>query len=148
MTPYENVFKSFLSKIQDDTYIRLSEEVIEDDLITLMNAAISDFRYPKVNLKNKNDMLMQFDSTLGLDEVEILAQGMVVHWLGRQLRSVDALRQNMTTKDFNTYSQASHINALVRAEKESKADLRRKMIRYSQIDKDGATTLRRLGGGD
>ena len=146
MTSYEDVFKSFLNKIQDNLYVELTTEQTTADLIGLLNASITYFSYPRVDIRDKDDDMEMFNVTLGIDEIEILVSGMLVEWTRRELRSIDALRQSMTTKDFNTYSQASHINALVKASEAERAELKRKLIRYSIRGTDGTSQFSLLGG--
>ena len=144
-TSYEKVFKAFLSKIQDPLYAELEVEVATDDLIEIMDAAILNFEYPKVDLKDKDDVLQQFTNTLGFDEIQILAQIMVLEWMRRELRSVDALRQFMTTKDYATFSQANHINALRNAELMEGRRIEKLKIKYSIRD-GNQPVLQSLGG--
>ena len=146
MTPYEKVFKAFLSKIQDPLYAEIEVEVAEDDLISIMDSAILNFEYPKINLKDKNDELQQFNEDLGFDEIQLLSHIMVLEWMRRELRNVDALRQFMTTKDFNTFSQANHINSLIRAENMLSKTVSQLKIKYSI--RDGNTSKLNMLGGD
>jgi len=145
MTPYEKVFKAFLSKIQDPLYAELEIEIAEDDLISIMDAAILNFEYPKVDLKDKDDEEQTFTNTLRFDEVQLLSHLMVLEWMKRELRSVDVLRQFKTTKDFSTFSQANHINSLVRAEKALSNDVKQLKIKYSIRD-GNRSNLSALGG--
>lgn len=146
MTPYSEVFKSFLGKIQDDLYVFADEDVIQNDLVILLNDAIVSFSYPRVDVRDKNDATFTFNVTLTLDEVEIIALAMVVAWTERELHSVDMLRQSMTTKDFNTYSQASHINALIRTADRAEKKLKKRLVKYSIRKPDGTPGFDSLGG--
>jgi|GEM_PF-1223391 len=145
MTPYSDVYKAFLGEIQDDFYLHAEGDIIENDLNLLLNKAIVHFSYPKVDVRNKNDMLQQFNVDLDVDEIEILATGMVLAWVERELHSVDMLRQSMTTKDFNTYSQAPHINAIARTSERSEKKLKKMLIKYSIRNKDGSVGFKDLG---
>lgn len=145
MTPYDKVFKAFLSKIQDPLYAELEVYVAMDDLIEIMDAAILNFEYPKVDLKDKDDELELFTNTLGFDEVQILAQMMVLEWMRRELRNVDTLRQTVTTKDYSTFSQANHINALRNAETMESRRIEKLKIKYSMRN-GNQPVLQSLGG--
>lgn len=146
MTEYGVVFKSFLGKIRDDLYISTDVEMVENDLTILLNAAIPYFNYPKIDLRDKDDDLQIFNVNLTVDEVEILAMAMVVEWTEREIHNVDMLRQSMTTKDFNTYSQSSHINALGRTADRMQKKLKNRLIKYSLRRDDGTSGLSDLGG--
>lgn len=145
MTTYDIVFKAFLSKIQDPLYAEIDVAVAEDDLISIMDAAILNFEYPKVDLKNKDDAGQIFDEQLGFDEVQILSHLMVLEWMKRELRNIDGLRQFMTTKDFSTFSQANHVNSLIRAEEMISKDLKQLKVKYS-MRRGNAPDLTALGG--
>ena len=146
MTEYGVVFKSFLGKIRDDLYISTDIEMVEEDLTILLNAAIPYFNYPKVDVRDKDDDLQRFNVDLTVDEVEILAMAMVVEWTEREIYNVDTLRQSITTKDFNTYSQASHINALGKTAERMQKKLRNRLIKYSIRRDDGTNGFSELGG--
>ena len=146
MTSYEVVFKAFLSKIQDPLYAELEVDVAMEDLLNIMDAAILNFEYPKVPLKDKNDTLMEFNHTIGFDEIQILAHLMVLEWMRRELRNVDSLRQFQTTKDFSTFSQANHINSLRNSELMLSGQVERMKIKYSM--RDGNQPVLQFLGGD
>lgn len=146
MTEYEVVFKSFLGKIRDDLYLSTDTEMIENDLTILLNGAIPYFNYPKVDIRNKDDEALRFNVDLTVDEVEILAMAMVIEWTEREIYNVDMLRQSMTTKDFNTYSQASHINALGKTADRMQKKLKNRLIKYSIRRDDGTNGFGELGG--
>lgn len=146
MTDYSIVFESFLSKISDPLYSVLEVELLEKDLISIMNRAILDFPYSKVDIRDKNDTVKQFNVDLGVDEIELLSEIMTYTWLMRELKNVDNLRQYMTTKDFNTYSQANHINALKNTLQFMKIEIKRLKIQYGLRDTHNTSSLSKLGG--
>lgn len=146
MTSYEVVFKSFLSKVQDPIFSQMEIEVAEDDMNSLLNSAILNFEYPKMDLKDKDDELKQFNNTLTLDEIEILGHLMAYEWMSRGLQSIDLISQNMTTKDFNTFSQANHINSLTNTLRRREKQIRQLKIKYNMRD-GNQPDLHGLGGG-
>lgn len=150
MTPYDIVYKAFLAEVKDDLYIvneefPESEAMILDDLTSLLNKAIARFSYPKVDLRQKDDETQEFTETLDLEEIEILATGMIAAWARRELYNIDILTQTMTTKDFNSYSQAPHINALNKTAENAEKRLKKMLIKYSIRNKDYTNRLDSLG---
>lgn len=150
MTPYDIVYKAFLAEVKDDLYIvnenfPESEAMIIDDLTSLLNKAVVRFSYPRLNLRDKDDEAQEFAVDLDLEEIEILATGMVAAWARRELYNIDILTQTMTTKDYNSYSQAPHINALIRTADDADKRLKRMLIKYSIKNKDYTNRLDRLG---
>lgn len=146
MTDYSTVFESFLSKISDPLYSVLEVELLEKDLTSIMNRAILAFPYSKVDIRDKDDEAQTFGVELGLDEVELLAEIMAYVWLKRELQNVDNLRQYMTTKDFNTYSQANHINALNNTLRNMEQQVKKLKIQYGLRESYNKSSLTRLGG--
>lgn len=149
MTPYGEVYKAFLAEVQDDLYISNgsdeNDEMIIDDLTSLLHKAIVRFSYPRVNLRKKDDDLQEFEEDLDLEEIQILATGMVVAWAQREVYNIDIMRQTMTTKDFSAYSQAPHLNALVRVGEHAEKRLKRMLIKYSIRNSDYTNRLDSLG---
>jgi ABC-type phosphate transport system auxiliary subunit len=145
MTPYSTIFKVFLNKISDPIYANLDIEVAEDDMIMLLNEAVLLFEYPKIDLKDKNDEDQVFNNTLGFDEIQLLAHLMTHAWLQRQLRDIELLRQTMSPLEFQKYSQANHINSLLKLEQHSYEYIETLKKRYSRRD-NNKSLLHKLGG--
>lgn len=145
MTPYADIFRVFLGKITDPAYATLDIEVSEDDMMILLDDAILNFDYPKVDLKAKDDVAQEFTNTLTFDEKQLLGHLMAHSWLRRQLRDVELLRQTMSPLEFQKYSQANHINVLVKLEEQDWLYIERLKKRYSRRE-DNKSLLYRLGG--
>ena len=145
MTPYADIFRVFLGKITDPAYATLDIEVSEDDMMILLDDAILNFDYPKVDLKAKDDAVQEFTNTLTFDEVQLLGHLMAHSWLRRQLRDVELLRQTMSPLEFQKYSQANHINVLVKLEEQDWLYIERLKKRYSRRE-DNKSLLYKLGG--
>lgn len=129
-TPYEKLFDSFLSKIEDDLYTSLSIDV-ESDLTKLLNSAIVQFDFPKVDIFDKDDELLTFNVDLSIHEVEILANLMKLEWIKRQINSVGLLRQMLGDKDFRLTSQANHLKVLLDLKDETDKDINSLITKYS-----------------
>lgn len=145
MTPYEKVYKVFLNKIDDPMYATLDIEVLEDDMNMLLDDAILNFEFPKVDLREKDDAAQTFSNELGFDEIQILGHLMVHGWLRRQLRDVDLLRQTMSPTEFQKYSQANHIKVLLEVERQDFNHIENLKKRYSRRN-NNLSILHKLGG--
>jgi hypothetical protein len=132
-TPYEKVFDSFLSKIEDDLYSILSKEDAESDFIKLLNSAIIRFDFPKVDILNKDDLNQIFNVDLNMQEVEILGNLMVLEWVKRKIKSVRLLEQMLNSKDFSMTSQANHLKMLLELKIDSEKEVNSLMTKYSYI---------------
>lgn len=138
MTYFEDVFDSFLSKITTfDEYLGLSEEELNTELKMLLRNALAKF-ISKKNMIADYDMEC-FNRTLDELEVEILAYGMVVSWLTPKINNIELLKQSLSSKDFNFYSQANHLKELRDLKGDSERDFQYWIGRYnlSRMGKDG-----------
>lgn len=130
-TPYSDLFKSFTRKIEDPIFIEMGVEASEQDMIGLLNSSIVEFDYPKVNIFDKDDDLMNFNETLSIHEIEILALIMKLNWIRRQVDSVYNIKQRMNDRDFKQTSQANHLDVLMDLEKRTIADIDKRITKYS-----------------
>jgi hypothetical protein len=129
-TPYQNLFDSFLSKIEDVLYVN-PEFDAESDMIKLLNSAIVQFQFPKVNIFDKDDSSLQFNVDLSIYEIEILANLMKLEWIKRQTNSVRLLQQYLGDKDFRLTSQANHLKVLIDLKNETEKEINSLMTKYS-----------------
>lgn len=111
-TPYSTVYDSFLSKVTDYSYSNVTQDELESDLNKLLDSSISEFEYPKVNIRDKDNSLKMFNVDLGFDEIEILGYLMVDKWIDRQIYNLELFKQRFSTKDFSFTSQANHLDSL------------------------------------
>jgi hypothetical protein len=133
-TPYENVFDSFLSKIEDDLYTNIQFD-IEADLTKLLNTAIVQFDFPKVDILDKDDVMQQFNVDLSLHEIEILANFMKLEWIKRKINSASLLQQMIGDKDFRLTSQANHLKVLIDLKGETEKEINSLVTKYSYTNK-------------
>jgi hypothetical protein len=80
MTPFETIYAAFYSMITDDYYLALSEEETAADLEGLLRISYPLFEFPRKPLTINGS---SFDTSLDVEEVNILATEMVKVWLGR-----------------------------------------------------------------
>lgn len=129
-TPFNKVFDSFLSKIEDALYNN-PEFNVEADLTKLLNGAIVQFDFPKVDIFDKDDITQQFNVDLSIHEIEILSNLMKLEWIKRQLNSVNLLKQLIGDKDFRLTSQANHLKVLIDLKLETEKEINTIMTKYS-----------------
>lgn len=145
MTPYEKVFKVFLHKIKDPFFVDFDHEFATQELVHLLNEAVFTFDYPKIDLRDKDDELRQFNNTITYDEIYILAESMALFWAEGMLRDVDSLAYDMTPEEMRTTSKANHIKSLMEFEKRLRANLRIRKINYNKKD-NNKPLFNALGG--
>ena len=141
ITPFSNIYDSFLSKITDDMYMELTELDTYRMLEELLISAIAKFEFPRVNLHDFEAGYIEegdysgvesddedvnasvyvggyFNAALTFEEINILATYMIVEWLGQQLASVENVRMKYSGSDFKFTSQANHMQKLLSIKKD------------------------------
>ena len=129
ITPFETIYDRFLSKITDDMYLELTLEDTMKDLQAILLNSIPKFQFPRFPLYNytpairpleteteEPDVIRQpyYNCLLTMEEVDILAELMLIEWLGRQIASVENTRMKYSGSDFKFTSQANHLDKLLK----------------------------------
>ena len=128
-TPLQDVYDAFLSKIEADDWMLTEEEnVVTEDWRMLLNAAIMQFRYPRVSLDYDKESAV-FTDTLGNDEIQILANLMKLEWIRRCISTWDNIRQLYSDKDF---SQANFLDKLNKTGAQVRDECRLMLDRYGR----------------
>ena len=129
-TYFEDIFAVFLSKITTlSEYTNLTEEELNIELKMLLKTSISKFI-------SRNDLVADYDMgcfnrELEDLEVEILAYGMVVSWLTPKINNIELLKQSLSSKDFNFYSQANHLRELRELKSDAEKEFQYWIGRYN-----------------
>lgn len=129
-TPYSVVDNSFLNKITDDYLLTLQSEDLHSLINNYRKSAIPKFKQCK-KLHDRDDELEQFNQTLTDEEVEILANLMILEWLKPQINSIEVLKQTMSLKDYKMYSQANHLDSLIALKKVTYAEIDSLIVSYT-----------------
>lgn len=140
-TPYSAIDNSFIGKISDDFLVNMSEEHLQKIINGYRKSAIIRFKQCK-KLSERDEVVREFSQTLTDEEVEILANLMVLEWLRPQINSVEILKPNMTTKDYITYSNANHLGTLKALKQDVQSEVDRLIVSYSYSN----NALSGLGG--
>ena len=131
-TPLQDVYDAFLSKIEADDWMLTEEEnVVTEDWRMLLNAAIMQFRYPRVSLDYDKESAV-FTDELGNDEIQILANLMKLEWIRRCISTWDNIRQLYSDKDF---SQANFLDKLNKTGEQVRNECRLMLDRYGRSTK-------------
>lgn len=131
-TPLQEVYEAFLSKIEADDWMLTEEEnVVAEDWRMLLNAAILQFRYPRVSLDYDRETAL-FTDELGNDEIQILANLMKLEWIRRCISTWDNIRQLYSDKDF---SQANFLDKLNKTGEQVRNECRLMLDRYGRSTK-------------
>lgn len=120
-TPFEKVYTAFLDKITDDMYVELTPLDTQKDIQAILINAIPKFEFPKKSLNFvKEDFNLEtlkdtsyFLEDLSDEEINILANLMLIGWLQRQITSIENTRQKYYGGSFKLTSQANHLKTLI-----------------------------------
>jgi hypothetical protein len=113
MTSFDTVYTAFLSKILDDEWDTWTEEEIEQDLFTLLQAAVVRFKFPRVSLEYTEE---GFTDDLTNDEVQILAVYMKCEWLNRTILTWENVKPLYEERDFSQANLLDKFNKMLAAE--------------------------------
>lgn len=145
-TSYTTIYDAFLSKINDYEFGELKEEVVEYDLHKLLQSAIVYFNIAE-NPFTMDDELQAFDVDFTNEEIQIIAVLMKREWFRRIIANSDVLIQKFGEADFAFKSQASHLNALSKAEVNVlNLEVKKLLSNYSRIKNGTIFNYGKLAG--
>ena len=130
MTSFDTVYTAFLSKILDDEWDAWTEEEMEQDLFTLLEAAVTRFKFPRVSLEYTTE---GFTDTLTNDEVQILATYMKCEWLNRTILTWENVKPLYEERDFSQANLLDKFNKMLAAEQTHAKQL--EAIYYRSVNK-------------
>lgn len=140
ITPFKKVYDAFLSKILEDEWFQWSKEEVECDLYQIMEAALPNFKFPRVSLDRDEE---GFYEELSNEEIQIIATYMKCEWLNRNILTWENVKSLYEERDF---SQANLLKSLGDTlDRERKNALRLESLYYRSI-KGEPFKYRRLAG--
>lgn len=127
-TPFSDVYSVFLSKITDDMFMELTLEDTQKILQQLLLSALPKFEFPRQSLEYQQVSIIdeadfeynetRFLNKLTDQEINIIANYMIVEWIGQQLASIENVRMKYSGADFKFTSQANHMQKLLQMKKD------------------------------
>ena len=141
-TSFDEIYKRFLAKIADYEMLEYGEVTLEEYLLDLLTASIDDFsELCKQDISTVDLSLSMFYVTLTQREKDILALGMVVHWIRPKVYNSDMLRNVLNTKDYSVYSPANLLEKMTDLLGKTETELDQKMKMYSYRNEDMASLI-------
>lgn len=113
MTSFETIYDRFYGKITDDMYLEWTIEDTAADMKNILLDALPGFEFPRFSLFNYNVETNTFAEDLTSEEIDIIANLMVLTWLHRQITTIELVRMKYTGSDFKLTSQANHLSKLI-----------------------------------
>lgn len=141
-TSFDEIYKRFLAKIADYEMLEYGEATLEEYLLDLLTASIDDFsELCKQDISTVDLSLSMFYVTLTQREKDVLALGMVVHWIRPKVYNSDMLRNVLNTKDYSVYSPANLLEKMTDLLEKTETELDQKMKMYSYRNEDMASLI-------
>ena len=107
-TKYEDIYERYRARVRNYDLLDYDSAVVNEIQLDLLNLSISDFEDVCVkDLSDRDDGLLLFNIDLSNREKDILALGMVLHFVEPYVYNTDSLRNALNTKDFSLYSPAN-----------------------------------------
>ena len=132
-TPVQDVYIKFLGMIEDEEWLLVDEDVIEELMLNYLENATVEFTQCKKDLSIDYDSLCFYEE-LSLNEILILAWGMVIHYLQPKIKREENLRQFISDKDFSKLSNANMLAKLMMLEKDARKQLETYQNKYKFKD--------------
>ena len=104
MTPFEDIYAAFLSRILEDEQWMMEEA--EQDWRQILENAITWFKFPRVSLERDN---AGFKERLTDAEIQVIADYMKCEWLNRCIMTWENVKPLYEERDF---SQANLLDKL------------------------------------
>lgn len=131
-TKYEEIFDRYRARVRNYDFLdydAITRLEYQKDLLAL---AVSDFEdICKQDLNDREDDILSFTVTLTNREKDILALGMVLHFVEPYVYNTDALQNALNTKDFSLYSPANLLEKMTELMEMTEKRLRREINLYS-----------------
>jgi len=128
-TPVEKIFSSFLSQIEDESWLEVDEEVLIELMYDYLIKSIVEFNVCEKDLTldfENNEIVSDLDE----DEILILAFGMVIHYLAPKILREENLQQMVTSSDFSKLSNANMLDKLLKLRVQIRNDYQMYLHKY------------------
>ncbi len=144
MTDLQVVYDAFLAKMLDDEWAVWEEEDMQEDWKSILQGALSWFKFPRVSLQIVTDEetnTEKFEADLNNEEIQILAAYMKCEWLNRTILTWENVKPLYEERDFSQANLIDKFNQMLVQEKKNAAKLeaiyyrsiKRKPFDYTQL---------------
>lgn len=132
MTPFSDIYSFFLAQIKTCEYIKFSEEERDIVLKQTLRMALAKCHKckPLRNLKINYDY-DEIEDKLDDAAIMIISLWMLVVWLSPKISNISLLEQHLSSKDYQSYSQANHLKELIDLMKEKQKEATYEMQKYA-----------------
>ena len=128
-TPVEKIFSRFLSQIEDESWLEIDDDILEELMYDYLTKSIVEFNVCKKDLTlslETNEIVSDLDE----NEILILAFGMVIHYLTPKILREENLQQMVTSSDFSKLSNANMLDKLIKLRVQIRKDYQMYLHKY------------------
>lgn len=133
-TPFEELYKMFLSKIQSYNFYELDDYELEEELVSWLDEAVNSFSfYCKQDIDSADTTVPSgyFNVDLTRQEKQIISDYMVLHYVEMNLNDLEATEQTLNSRDYRMYSEANYLEAKSKLRDRISKKINQQLSRYS-----------------
>ena len=131
-TSFEEIYEDFLPKTRNYDFLEMSEEELKEHLHDYLVPAIARFHVCRKDLNDRDDLLQRFNVKLSDLEIEILSNYCLLeHIDSTYVRTQNLLKMNLSSSDFNSFSNANHLDKLMAMRNKYLKENEGLLIRYA-----------------
>lgn len=135
MVSFDLVFKAFLNRITDYGLAELTDEEVEEDLVSKLVMALGKFDlngdivvdYDNRTLTNTNNA----NGNLTPNEIDIIVSYMIVEWIAPLKNSEEILKSNLSSQEYSRVAQTNMLDKLIKTYNDAEQRAERLRTRYS-----------------
>jgi len=152
-TPYEAIYENLLPKFRSYEIAEMTEDEVKEHLQDYLIPAISRFHMCRTDLTDRDET--EFKADLSQTEIEILSNYALLEYIdSTYVRTSTLLKVNLSSSDFNAFSPANHLNAMMNMRDQYLKENETLLARYAWMGvRSGDTSMEsgykkwRKGGG-
>lgn len=131
-TPYEKIYENLLPKFRSYEIPIMTEDEVKDYLHDYLIPAIARFHVCRKDLNDRDDVNECFNSDLSTMEIEILSNYLLLEYIdSTYIRVPTLLKANLSSNDFNAFSNANLLDKLMAMHKTYLAENEALLSRYA-----------------
>ena len=131
-TSYEKIYENLLPKFRSYEIPIMTEEEVKEYLHDFLVPAIARFHVCRKDLNDRDDIVERFNVELSDIEIEILSNYLLLEYIdSTYIRVPTLLKANLSSSDFNAFSNANLLDKLLAMRKAYRAENEGLLSRYA-----------------
>ncbi|UDM72743.1 hypothetical protein [Vagococcus fluvialis] len=134
-TKFEEIYRLFLSSVDDYELSEVSEEELNEVMKTYLIKAVVTLQMAMMEVGEFDEDLEIFKDKLSHPEKVILGKSMKLEWLGEKLYSADLMRKDIGDRDYKAVQGTDYLRQIGVMESRLRKEIHRDIIDLSYTDK-------------